>query len=70
MDDSHALLQQETKSQQVVETATKTGRKAVAEKEEQPEPKKGEIANEVLADPVAEKLCRQRCDNRKNAIQR
>lgn len=67
----HVFLQQETKPQQVVEiTATKTGGKGAMKNEQQLEAKKVEITNDVLADPVAEKLRQQRCDNRKNSRQR
>ncbi|XP_042459221.1 eukaryotic translation initiation factor 3 subunit J-like isoform X2 [Zingiber officinale] len=52
---------QETKPQQEVEvTATKTGGKGATKKDKQPEAKKVEITNDVLADPVAEKLRQQR----------
>ncbi|KAG6529993.1 hypothetical protein ZIOFF_012210 [Zingiber officinale] len=57
----HVFLQQETKPQQEVEvTATKTGGKGATKKDKQPEAKKVEITNDVLADPVAEKLRQQR----------
>ncbi|CAL9078550.1 hypothetical protein MUK42_26666 [Musa troglodytarum] len=40
--------------------AAKPGHKGVGEKEKLPEAKRSEIANEVLADPIAEKLRQQR----------
>lgn len=60
-DDEEEPVQQETKPQQVVEiTATKTGGKGAMKNEQQLEAKKVEITNDVLADPVAEKLRQQR----------
>ncbi|XP_042459220.1 eukaryotic translation initiation factor 3 subunit J-like isoform X1 [Zingiber officinale] len=60
-DDEEEPVQQETKPQQEVEvTATKTGGKGATKKDKQPEAKKVEITNDVLADPVAEKLRQQR----------
>lgn len=40
--------------------AAKPGHKGAGEKEKLPEAKRSEIANEVLADPIAEKLRQQR----------
>ncbi|XP_042464636.1 eukaryotic translation initiation factor 3 subunit J-like isoform X1 [Zingiber officinale] len=60
-DDEEEPVQQETKPQQEVEvTATKTGGKGATKKDKQPEANKVEITNDVLADPVAEKLRQQR----------
>ncbi|RWW72901.1 hypothetical protein BHE74_00019247 [Ensete ventricosum] len=55
------LLMQAPKAEQTVQaTASKTGRKVAGKKEKLPEAKTSEISNEVLADPVAEKLRQQR----------
>lgn len=55
------LLMQAPKAEETVQaTASKTGRKAAGKKEKLPEAKTSEISNEVLADPVAEKLRQQR----------
>lgn len=55
---------QAPKPEHVVETAApKPGRQGTGKKEKVPEAKTSEIASEVLADPLAEKLRQQRLNN-------
>ncbi|THU64387.1 hypothetical protein C4D60_Mb01t25940 [Musa balbisiana] len=59
-EDEEVPVQAPKAEETVQATASKTGRKAAGKKEKLPEAKTSEISNEVLADPVAEKLRQQR----------
>ncbi|KAJ8498405.1 hypothetical protein OPV22_008957 [Ensete ventricosum] len=59
-EDEEVPVQAPKAEQTVQATASKTGRKVAGKKEKLPEAKTSEISNEVLADPVAEKLRQQR----------
>ncbi|XP_064949317.1 uncharacterized protein LOC135598849 [Musa acuminata AAA Group] len=59
-EDEEVPVQAPKAEETVQATASKTGRKPAGKKEKLPEAKTSEISNEVLADPVAEKLRQQR----------